>query len=210
MSTWRQNTEPSLIITEIPLLQALWSHFPDLDWSFVGHREKSDQAAPETVLLKALPIPSSIGIRAVPRLFPMGLWTPLVLPPWLSLPAPYSLFCRALEPCSHLEPVFTELIPAGLCSPRSFSNKGLSGDGNPPWKTVYPLSLVAWRCPVEPHLLSWLILSISSKYHALLKRKSTSSWGNKVPLSASPMYISMEPLTSSRVYPHLPIYFIVC
>lgn len=145
-----------------------------------------------------------------PRLFPMGLWTPLVLPPWLSLPAPYSLFCRALEPWSHLEPVFTELIPAGLCFPRSFSNKGLSGDGNPPWKTVYPLSLVAWRCPVEPHLLSWLILSISSKYHALLKRKSTSSWGNKVPLSASPMYISMEPLTSSRVYPHLPIYFIVC
>lgn len=91
MSTWRQNTEPSLIITEIPLLQALWSHFPDLDWSFVGHREKSDQAAPETVLLKALPIPSSIGIRAVSKAFSYGALNPsgspsLTLPPCSLLP----------------------------------------------------------------------------------------------------------------------------
>lgn len=94
MSTWRQNTEPSLIITEIPLLQALWSHFPDLDWSFVGHREKSDQAAPETVLLKALPIPSSIGIRAVSLqgFFLWGsepLWFSLLDSPSL-LPTPFS------------------------------------------------------------------------------------------------------------------------
>lgn len=154
LSTWKQNADPSLIITGTSLLQALllsFLVFTESLWVTKGDQIK--QHIGYFYLQEHWHWTSFLSKVSVPPTPPTPLASPALISPSI-LPIPFSVKSIWVH--------FSQPVSADSNSPRCL-NKYLWIDRNPLWKKIYPFPLVTWLCPLGPHLSLKLITSISSK-----------------------------------------------